>query len=169
MPQTLLAIAAMMLATFFAFQQQRSVMQTRLDMIRNEFETAATGVAVDRLEEIGVMAYDDVTKGGDEVGSATLLTSAPTFLNDAPPIDDIDDFDNSVIQSYRVFAGDTMWFGVQADVQYANEAQTDQPVGDTVTRTKYKMVTVTVYSLSYANVDTIRLSQTFSCGSKCAW
>jgi hypothetical protein len=159
----------MMLATFFAYQQQRSVMQTRLDMVRNEVETAATGVAVDRLEEIGVMAFDDATKGGDEVASANFLTSAAAFVNDAPPIDDIDDFDNSIIQSFRVYAGDTLWFGVEADVQYANEVQTDQAVADPAQITKYKMVTVKVYSLSIANVDTVRLSQTFSCGSKCAW
>lgn len=169
MPQTLLAIAAMMLATFFAYQQQRSVMQTRLDMVRNEIETAATGVAVDRLDEIGVMSFDDVTKGGTEIASANLLTSSVTFVNDAPPIDDIDDFDNSVIQNFRVFAGDTLWFGVEANVQYASEAQTDQAVADPAQRTKYKMVTVKVYSLTIANVDTIALSQTFSCGTKCAW
>ncbi len=169
MPQTLLAIAAMMVATLFAFQQQRNVMQTRMQMIHSEIATAATGVAVDRLEEIGVMAFDEATKSGDKIYSSSSLTSMPTFTDDAPPIDDVDDFDGSLVERFRVYAADTLWYGVETTVRYASEAQPDDVVSDPNQRTKFKKATVKVYSLNYARVDTISLSQSFSCGSKCDW
>lgn len=169
MPQTLLALVAMMMASLFALNQQRGIMQTRLTMVRNEVATAATGVAVDRLEEVRTMAFDEATKGEDKIFSTSELTSKPTFTDDAPPIDDVDDFDASYVKRYRVWASDTLWYGVNTSVVYATEAQPDQPVADPNERTKFKKATVKVYSLNVANVDTITISQSFSCGSKCAW
>ncbi|MEX0822342.1 MAG: hypothetical protein WD021_09375 [Rhodothermales bacterium] len=169
MPQTLLALAAMMMATLFALNQQRGVMQTQMSMIRNEIETAGTGVAVDRLEEVRAMAFDEATKGGDKIFASSELTSKPTFTDDAPPIDDIDDFDASYVERFRVWQSDTLWYGVETSVGYADEAAPDMLIADPNQRTKFKKATVTVYSLSVEFVDTIRISQSFSCGSKCAW
>jgi len=159
----------MMVATLFAFQQQRNIMQTRLQMVRSEVATAATGVAVDRLEEIGAVAFDDATKSEDKVFSPAGLTSMPTFTDDAPPVDDIDDFNGSFVQRFRVYAGDTLWYGVETTVRYASEAQPDIVVLDPMLRTKFKKATVKVYSQNVARVDTISLSQSFSCGSMCDW
>ncbi len=169
MPQTLLALGAVMVATFFSFQQQRSVLETRMQMIRNEVETAATAVAVDRLAEIGAMAYDDATKGDVRIFSSAALTSSATFTEDAPPVDDIDDFDGSSVTRHRVSSGDTLRYGVETTVEYADENVPDSPILDPTVRTKFKKATVKVYSLNVAYVDTIRLSQSYSCGSKCAW
>ncbi len=169
MPQTLLAFGAVMMATFFSFQQHRSVLETRMMMIRNEVETAATAVAVDRLEEIGAMAYDDATKADVRIYSSATLTSSATFTDDAPPIDDIDDFHGSSVLRFRVTTGDTLWYGVESSITYADEATPDEPIVDPTIRTKFKKATVTVYSLNVAHIDTIRISQSFSCGSKCAW
>lgn len=169
MPQTLLAIGAMMVATFFAYQQQRSVMQTRMSMIRNEIESAATSVAVDHLGEISVMAFDEATKGDGKIFSPSSLTPKPQFRDDAPPVDDVDDYDGTYVQRYRVFAADTLWFGIATEVHYASETYPDQIITDPTVRTKFKKATVSVFSLSAAKPDTIRLSQSFACGSKCAW
>lgn len=169
MPQTLLAIAAMMVATLFAFQQQRNVMETRMQMVRSEVVTNATGVAVDRLEEIGVMAFDDATKGEDKIFATSSLTSMLTFTDDAPPVDDVDDFDGSIVERFRVYGADTLWYGVETRVRYASEAQPDAEIVDPSQRTKMKKATVTVYSLNIPNIDTIRISQSYTCGSKCDW
>ena len=169
MPQTLLAICAVMLATFFAFQQQRSVLETRLEMVRNEVETAATGVAVDRLEEIGVMAFDEATKSGDKIFSSASLTSSAIFTVDAPPIDDLDDFDGSYVERFRVYSGDTLWYGVETGIEYADESQPDLAIADPFQKTKFKKATVTVYSLNVTKIDTLAVSQSYSCGSKCEW
>lgn len=169
MPQTMLALLAVMMAALFSFNQQRGIMQTRMQMMRNEVASAATGVAVDRLEEVRAMAFDEATKGEDKIFSSTALTSKSTFTDDAPPIDDVDDFDGSYVERFRVWLSDTLWYGVETSVVYAEEAQPDTPVADINTRTKFKKATVKVYSLDIANVDTITISQSFSCGSKCEW
>lgn len=168
MPQTLLALAAMMMATLFALNQQRGIMQTRMSMMENEVATAATGVAVDRLEEIRSMAFDDVVKGEDKAFSSSALTSKATFTDDAPPIDDIDDFDGAYVERFRVWQSDTLWFGVATVVRYADEDAPDTPVSDPNQHTKFKKATVTVSSLS-TPADTISISQSYSCGSKCDW
>lgn len=169
MPQTMLALAAMMIAALFAMNQQRGIMDTRMSMIRNEVASAATAVAVDRLEEVRSMAFDEATKGGDDAASPAALTSKATFTDDAPPVDDLDDFDGSYVKDHRVWAGDTLWFGVETVVHYADETQTDTPVSDPTQRTKFKQATVKVFSLNVAKVDTISMSQSFACGSRCAW
>jgi hypothetical protein len=169
MPQTLLALAAMMMATLFALNQQRGIMQTRMSMMRNEVATAATGVAVDRLEEVRAMSYDEATKGEDKIFSPAALTSKPTFTDDAPPIDDIDDFDGSYVERFRVWKSDTLWYGVATAVTYAEESAPDVPLADPTHRSKFKKATVTVSSLNVDGMDTITISQSFSCGSKCAW
>lgn len=165
----MLALLAIMMAALFSLNQQRGIMQTRMNMMRNEVASAATGVAVDRLEEVRSMAFDEATKGEDKVLTSTALTSKATFTDDAPPIDDVDDFDGSYVKRYRVWMGDTLWYGVETDVVYALETQPDTPVTDINTRTKFKKASVKVYSLDIAKVDTITLSQSFSCGSKCNW
>lgn len=169
MPQTLLALVAMMTAALFALNQQRGIMQTRMSMVRNEVASAGTGVAVDRLEEIRTMAYDEATKGGDDVSSASELTSKATFTDDAPPIDDVDDFDGSYVRRYRIWSADTLWFGVRTSIEYAEETSPDTPVADPSTRTKFKKATVTVFSLDVEYVDTMSIAQSFACGSRCAW
>ncbi|SRR5690554_4512563 len=169
MPQTMLALLAVMIAALFSLNQQRGIMQTRLQMMRNEVATSGTGVAVDRLEEIRSMAFDEATKSEQKISSPAALTSKLTFTDDAPPIDDVDDFDGSYVERFRVWMSDTLWFGVETSVVYALEAQPDTPVADAFTRTKFKKATVKVYSLDIPNVDTITISQSFSCGSKCEW
>lgn len=169
MPQTLLALAAMMIATLFALNQQRGIMQTRMSVLRNEVQTAATGVAVDRLEEVRAMAFDEATKGEGKIFTSAGLTSKPTFTDDAPPIDDMDDFDGSYVERFRVWQQDTLWYGVETDVRYAEETAPETPIADPNQRTKFKKATVRVYSLNVERIDTITISQSFSCGSKCAW
>ena len=169
MGQTLLAILAIMVATLFAFNQQRIMMQTRMQMIDSEVSLQATSVAVDRLEEIGAMAYDDATKGENVISSSSDLTLKNIFTADAPPIDDIDDFDNASVTGFRMYGADTLWFAVESEIHYASEGDLSQEIEDPYTRTKYKKATVLVYSLDFANPDTVRLSQSYSCGSKCDW
>lgn len=169
MPQTILALAAIMMAALFSLNQQRGIMQTRMNMMRNEVMTSGTGIAVDRLEEVRSMAFDETTKAEEKISSSAGLTSKPTFTDDAPPIDDVDDFDGSYVERFRVWKSDTLWYGVETAVVYASEAQPDTPVADVYTKTKFKKATVKVYSLDIPNVDTITISQSFSCGSKCDW
>jgi hypothetical protein len=168
MVQTLMTLMALMTAMLFIFNQQRHAMHAEMTMLRNEVMAQATTVAVDRLEEIGALAFDERTKGEVSLASTNDLTNAATFTADAPPIDDIDDFDGASVLQFRVAWHDTLWFRVETDVAYAQEANPGQAVVGT-TRTKFKKATVRVVSLSLALSDTIQLAQSFACGSKCNW
>ena len=165
MPQTMLSILALMLATMFAVQQQRHTAYTQLSMIRGEISTQSTGVAVDRLEEIGSMAFDEATVGGNSVASAALLTSGAPFSADSPG-NDIDDFNGVAVDTFRIAGMDTLRFRVQSRVRYANPNDVGQEVGGP---TKVKKATVRVYSLDIVAPDTITLSQSYSCGRRCNW
>lgn len=169
MPQTLLALVAVMMASLFAFQQQRYVLDMRMDMIRNEIATQATSVAVDRLEEIRAMSFDEATKGENNITSQSDLTLKDHFTDDAPPIDDVDDFDGATVQRFRVVGTDTLWFEVTTQVAYAQEADPDATISDVSVRTKFKKATVWVHSLNTSVTDTIAVAQSVACGSKCKW
>lgn len=169
MPQTLQALLALTLALFFVFQQQRNIVETQIALVRNELSSQATGVAVDRLEEIGAMAYDDAVKGETTISSSSELTLEANFTDDAPPVDDIDDFDGSAVERLRVTPFDTLRYAVHASVAYADEASPGTAAASSTSRTKFKKVTVTVYSLDDARPDTVRIAQSFACGSRCDW
>jgi len=168
MGQTLLAILAIMVATMFTFSQQHIMLKTRMQMIDSEISLQATSVAVDRLEEIGAMAYDETTKGGSEISSSSDLTLKADFTDDAP-IDDIDDFDGASITHFRLFGADTLWFNVESEIFYASESDLSQEIFNPSIRTKFKNAMVSVYSLDVSNPDTVRLSQSYGCGSNCNW
>ena len=165
MSQTMLGILALMLATMFAVQQQRHAAHTRMGMIRTEIGTQSTGVAVDRLEEIGSKAFDEATIGNVSYTTSDSLTAVSAFKLDAPG-NDIDDFHGVTIDTFRVATSDTLWFRVQSTISYASETSPDQVVSGP---TKVKKATVKVYNLTVPAPDTITLSQSYACGSRCNW
>lgn len=169
MVQTLFTLAALLATMLFVFNQQRNIRHAEATMVRNEIVSQATAVAVDRLEEIGAMAFDEATKGDTRLTQAAALTSATVFTADAPPIDDIDDFDGAHVRHFRVAWKDTLWFDVHTEVVYAQESDPGEAVSGSSIRTKYKKATVHVISTDPLVADTITLSQSFSCGSKCDW
>ena len=161
----MLAILALMLATLFSVQQQRHGAFTKISMIRGEIGTQSTGVAVDRLEEIGSMAFDEATVGDVTLDTIDSLTVGAPFELDAPG-NDIDDFNGVSVDTFRVAGGDTLRFRVESRVRYASEANIGQEVAGP---TKVKKATVRAYSLDISAPDTITLSQSFACGSRCNW
>lgn len=165
MSQTMLAILALMLATLFAVQQQRQTAEIRFGMIRSEISTQTTGVAVDRLEEIGSMAFDESVVGDETLASLASLTAGPPYAADAPG-NDLDDFHAVTVDTFRVAGTQKLNFRMTSTVRYASESDFQQEVGGP---TKVKKVTVKVYSLDIPNPDTVRLSQSYVCGSRCNW
>lgn len=165
MTQTMLAMLALMLATLFAVQQQRQTAQVRMGMIRSEYGTQSTGVAVDRLEEIGSMAFDEATVGDETLLTVDSLTAGPPFSLDAPGTD-IDDFHEITVDTFRVAGGHKLNFRMHSVVRYASETNFEMEVTGP---TKVKKATVKVYSLDIANPDTITISQAYACGSRCNW
>ena len=73
MPQSMIAILSMMIASLFAYNQHRNALTMRMEMISQDMELRSSNVAVDLMEEIGSMAFDDATKAGS-ISSASELT-----------------------------------------------------------------------------------------------
>lgn len=58
MPQTLLALLALSLASFLSFNQQRLTSRSHQTMVSSELELAATGLASEVIEMIGARSFD---------------------------------------------------------------------------------------------------------------
>lgn len=165
MPQTMLALLGMMLVAQFTLRQQREVIHGQMATIKTEVATIAASVAVERLERIVVMPFDEATREGIALTSPSQLTARAAFRADAPS-DDADDFDGSSIVVGRPVGSDTLWFDVRTTVSYADELK---PSVDAATQTKLKKVYTVVSSRNVAFADTVRLERLVTCGSACTW
>jgi hypothetical protein len=158
MPQTMLALLAMILASLLAFSQQRNAVSNYDDMVGNEAEMAATGAMMHVLELIGSRSFDERTtpEGINTAGSLPL--SANDFSQDGtfggfdtgecnlqepfrtPECDDIDDLDGYVGTASALFSsGLTMDFDVEIAVSYVQDGDISAP---TTSRTRHKHVIV---------------------------
>jgi len=170
MPQTMLAILAMMLFSLFAVQQQEKVYFAQSTMIRQTVSAMLNGAAVERLEEIGSKGYDQSIVDNETVTSTAELASAATGFgpgNDPTPEDDIDDFHAALDTLYRAVGTDSLSFHVESTVQYADEVNPSVPAAGGI-KTKFKLVTVTVRSIDLEDLEAT-VSRSFSCGSGCQW
>ena len=146
MPQTLLALLALMLASLLTFNQQRLTMRAQRTMISNEIELAATGLASEVLEFIGARSFDEQTtpeairaangkvpelpssfSGASRFGTAgecDLLRPAAT-----PSCDDIDDLDNLDWTEVDVALahGRSLSFEVRTQVYYVDSPASMTP------------------------------------------
>ncbi|WP_103021308.1 hypothetical protein [Salinibacter altiplanensis] len=64
MQQTLLALLALMMATFFNFNQMQTELQKQRQVVRSEMEQMALGVSMQTMEVIRARAFDEATVGG---------------------------------------------------------------------------------------------------------
>ncbi len=97
---------------------------------------------------------------------AKLTTPANFGPNQDMANDDVDDFDGALQDIYRRVGTDSLGFRVESYVTYASENDPSQGVTGP---TKYKKVTVKVYSLDLADADTVQIAQTLSCKNACNW
>ncbi|MBT8399399.1 MAG: hypothetical protein KJO98_02890 [Rhodothermia bacterium] len=175
----MLAVLSMVVTTLFAFNQHRNVLNTRLNMVKEDMAIRSTGVAVDVLEEIGSMSFDEATRD-KVVSSSSELTSVyrTTFEHmseygesnqenmESGGTNDIDDFHGAIMERSRTLNGNNLGFRAEAIVSYVDPIDSSTEVDYP---TKLKKVTIKVYSQNIARPDTIYLSQMFSCGSRCNW
>lgn len=169
MPQTLIAIMSMMVASLFAYNQHRSTLSMRMGMVNQDMEIRTTSVAVDLMEEIGSMEFDEATKSGILTSPLDLVFNSLLggLLNpgETGGIDDIDDYDGVVLQRTRMHNGHTLQFTAEAQVEYVNEDGTST----SGVPSKFKKVELSVVSDDIAFSDTVRIEQIFACGGKCDW
>ena len=165
MPQSLLGLLALTLATLISFNQQRITQKAYKSTIRDEIELAASGTAQHVIEMIAARSYDDVSTpdhifdtGGVPWGAGAFST-ADSFggnLNcdlmvpsNTPDCDDVDDVDG--IRGAPIAAtlsdGRSLRFTADIDVSYVTDPGTQVP---STVPTLHKRVDLTVHSDSPA-------------------
>lgn len=89
MPQTVLALFALAMATMFSLNQRELTTRAQLNMMKNEVAVVATGIASEAFDHIGSLPFD----GNGAVVRLTQLTVASQFggvdtWDDATDMDD---------------------------------------------------------------------------------
>lgn len=162
MSQTLLALLAMVLATFVSFNQKRNALHTYESMISNEVEMAATGSLMNVIELVGGRSFDEEATpekvkfwnripvgegsfnaahqfGSYDRGSQGCNLEQPYLTPDCDDIDDLDQV-RGVVVNARLSSGRAIPFSVDVDVDYVVDGDIAQ-VSSVPTRHKRVVVT----------------------------
>lgn len=167
MPQSLLAVIAMMVAIMLTHLQQRSVLRTQLERTKEEVSLQTLGVAQDMLSEVGGAAFDDATIGssGNPSGPGDLTATANFGSGkESGGTNDMDDYDGGTFTRTRLAGSGTLTFAVAVEVVYADEGDPDVEVP---TPTRAKRVTAMAWNTDIPDADTVQVAQSFTCGAKC--
>ncbi len=141
MPQTLLALVALMIAMQLSLLQQRSVLNARLDMVDSEFETIATGAGLDILDYVGTHPFDQATISKTVTDPSEFAELPFPTGGEYEEAVDIDDFNQ--IASY-VYNTDfpNVPYNIMMEVRYVEEDDFSQ-VATEQTFAKEVIVTLT--------------------------
>lgn len=156
----------MMVVGLYAFHQHQNLLRMRAGMMRSEATVRATGVAIDRLEALRAVSFDEATRSGAVTGPEQLTPVSDGIFPPDTPGDDLDDFDGSIETVERATAAGVLHFRVQTEVTYVDEVDRQTEV---TTPTKFKKAIVKVYNLDLARPDTVYLAQLYGCGGECDW
>lgn len=146
MPQTLLALLALVLASFLSFNQQRLTKRAHQTMVSSELELAATGLASEVIEMVGARSFDEAStpeKIHDKHGAVPTTPGAfsppGSFGGDqdcdlllpqaTPGCDDVDDLHSEAWRPARVDLahGRSLEFEVRTKVFYVTSTESMEP------------------------------------------
>lgn len=165
MPQTLLALLALALSSVLVLNQQRMTTQGRQQMLSDEIELAASGLASDIMEMIGARSFDERStpdailalqhvptvpgnfSSATSIGALDRGTAGCDLLVPAntPQCDDVDDVSGLGWQPVAVELAHrrSLPFEVRVTVHYVTDPAS---VAVSTTRTLHKRVTVDLRS-----------------------
>ena len=169
-PQTLLTLLGLLLASLLSVQQLRAGMDSDRQTRAAEAQAAFADIALERLAALEALPFDNATVSGSAESPADLTPVVGGGFyrpgGDAPG-DDLDDDDGSTTTEVRPLREGHV--GVRAAVAvrvgYVSEADGLTP---SATPTRYKRATVTVSSPD-VDAPPVSLTQLYSCGSPCTW
>ena len=132
MSETMLAMVALMVAVFFAFSQQRSVVQAEQEIASVELEVLANAVGSEVMQLIATQDFDDATIGVDlqtvTLSDLTLPAQFGDTLSCPAVCDDIDDFNDMQAHVMPFEVGEDedgnqlgFSFMVTAEVEYVDD------------------------------------------------
>lgn len=180
MPQTLLALLALALAGLLTFNQQRLTVRSQTNMVTNEIELAAAGLASEAMEFIGARSFDErstperiADADGNVPDSPSAFTNSSSFgttgdcdylqPSDTPACDDIDDLANRDWTPTEVTLahGRTLEFDIKTDVYYVDSPSSMTP---SATKTRHKRVDMNLRSPYATRGDegVLRVTRVFS-------
>ena len=164
MPQTFLALLALVLASIITFNQQRLTQQSYRNALRDEVQLAASGSAQHVIEMIAARSFDEVTtpvplfRSGEIPHSPSGFTSAAAFGNDrgalgcnlmdprlTPECDDVDDVAGltGLAVEARLSDGRTLPYIADLDIFYVPSPSATVPSS---VPTLHKRIELTLYT-----------------------
>ena len=170
MPQTLLGLLGIVLASVLSLQQVRAGMDTKEKLRDSEVQALATSVAMGVLNGLESRPFDEGVKDAFASSPAELtpMVGAGFFRPGGDTADDdLDDIHGASETTVHVLRDGRTGLRLRTDAEVGYVSEAD---GVTVaaTPTRFKRVTVTVRSLD-VSAPTVSISQVYSCGSYCAW
>lgn len=178
MPQSLLALLALALASLIGFNQQRLTQKAYKNTIRDEVHLAASGTAQHVMELIAARSYDEVStpdkiyQAGAVPYGAALFSRLDQFGGGAdcdlmqpsltPGCDDLDDLDGirDAPAYARLSDGRRLDFSVDVDVTYVDDPGSQTP---SISPTLHKRVDLTLRSDQLAlSGESIEISRVVS-------
>lgn len=166
MPQTLLALCAILMFSFFALSQHTAKAETERFAITAEVEMAAGRLARQRLATVLTRAFDEVNVGVSRVRTSPVGLSAigPDTADGAEAFeadyDDVDDFNGSSIPMTSSWMGESIEFTAEVSVRYVRIAAGD--IQPSAAKTTTKEVTATVRAAPVGFVGTPQIAATLS-------
>lgn len=137
MQQTLLALLALLVATFMSFSQKQAAISHQDQVVRSEMEQMALGVANHVVQVVRARAFDAATVGvtSDSIVATSNFASTPFSTgNDCQAFgggeacNDIDDFHEMTTASIPfTFPTGSFDFDVDVEIKYVNSDL--QPTG----------------------------------------
>lgn len=166
MPQTLLALCAILMFSFFALSQHSAKADTERFAITAEVEMAAGRIARQRLATVLTKAFDEVDVGvtrvrTSAVGLSPIGPDSPAGEEDVEAnYDDVDDFDGSSITMTSDWMGESIQFTADVSVRYVQI--TTSGVQPSAAKQTTKEVTVIVRAAPTGFIGTPQIGATLS-------
>jgi hypothetical protein len=141
MQQTLLALVALLIATFLSFNQKQAAVQNQAQVVRAEMEQMALGAARETMNVIQARAFDRATDGVprdsivptsefEEKSSIQSSILDCAAFGGTDECKDVDDFYGDIATVPFTFPTGSFEFEVNINVQYVN-ADLDSTAGGT--------------------------------------
>lgn len=138
MPQTLLSIFALALASLFAFNAQQRGASTTRNLLQSEVEVIMTGVAESTFDQLADVPFD----ANGAATQAAALSAPASFGNRTwATAVDLDDYHNATTTVSRPVGGAAVDIRVTARVEYVVKLGTAY-VATPTTRQLFKRVTL---------------------------
>lgn len=141
MPQTLLALCALLIFSVYALSRHRDDAGLERRAVSDELELAAAGLLRERLAALDLLAFDEADVGRTSI--RTVPPAGPLGLDAGEtatgPFDDIDDVDGLVESRAAQTGVGTVLFDVRYAVRYVDPAD---PATPSATPTLAKEVSV---------------------------